>query len=819
MTKAKPRRRWLPHAIGAGSLALLAFLGGAAPEFLSDEFKAKFAPYNKWIVGFIILAAIVEVICAFVIARRSASEADPPAPANTTTGDRNVSIAGSSSGSAIIPGDHNVVAQTVNIHQSITSAITAAAAPAPEPTVTPLHQLPAPPHDFIGREQELSDLLDRLGQGVTISGMQGLGGVGKTALALVLAERIKPRYPDAQLYLDLQGASDHPLSTEDAMRHVIRAWRPAARLPESPAELAAIYRSVLHGQRALLMMDNAASRQQVEPLIPPDKNCVLLVTSRRQFALPGMYARNLDELPREDSIRLLRSIAARIGEHADEIARLCGDLPLALRVAGAALAETRNLAPAEYARRLGDQRLRHLPDVEAALNVSYEMLLPEQQQWWSALGVFPASFDDAAAGAVWQMSPDAARDALAGLMRWSLVEFDEDAVRYRLHDLARLFAAERLEDAAARQRFAQHYCAVLGSCNSLYLEGGESVRRGLALFDREWENVRTGQAWAEVGAETDPVAGQLCLEYPNSGIYVLLLRQHPREQIHWQQTCLAIARQLNQRKSESRALGSLGNAWVALGETRKAIEFYEQALVIDREIGDRRGEGNAICNLGSAWYSLGKTRKAIEFYEQHLAIAREIGDRRGEYTALTNVGVAWVNLGETPKAIELHEQALIITQELGDLIGEGSVLCNLGLAWTDLGEKRKASGFFEQYLTITREVGNRRGEGGALANLSKIYFLSGRKAQAIAFAEASLRIFGEFDDPKCALVKQQLATYRKLGHFGWLLGFLEKPQRIITNRLQQMLNVRVEATLAVLETIEHPYAERVRQRLAEWRGQ
>jgi hypothetical protein len=313
VTKAKPRRRWLPHAIGAGSLALLAFLGGAAPEFLSDEFKAKFAPYNKWIVGFIILAAIVEVVCAFVIARRSASEADPPAPANTTTGERNVSIAGSSSGSTIIPGDHNVVAQTVHIHQSVPLAIVpaiAATAPAPalEPTVTPLHQLPAPPHDFIGREQELSDLLDRLGQGVTISGMQGLGGVGKTALALVLAERIKPRYPDAQFYLDLQGASDHPLSTEDAMRHVIRAYHPAARLPESLAELAAIYRSVLHGQRALLLMDNAASRQQVEPLIPPDKNCALLVTSRRQFALPGMHARNLDELPREDSIRLLNSI-------------------------------------------------------------------------------------------------------------------------------------------------------------------------------------------------------------------------------------------------------------------------------------------------------------------------------------------------------------------------------------------------------------------------------------------------------------------------------------------------------------------------------
>ncbi|MGH9848776.1 MAG: ATP-binding protein, partial [Blastocatellia bacterium] len=626
VTKAKPRRRWLPHAIGAGSLALLAFLGGAAPEFLSDEFKAKFAPYNKWIVGFIILAAIVEVVCAFVIARRSASEADPPTPpANTTTGDRNVSIAGSSSGSTIVTGDHNVVAtatrgdvvagdKITHIHHS------------PEPVVNPLHQLLAPPHDFIGREQELSDLLDRLGQGVTISGMQGLGGIGKTALALVLAERIKPRYPDAQFYLDLQGASDHPLSTEDAMRRVIRAYHPATRLPESLAELAAIYRSVLHGQRALLLMDNAASRQQVEPLIPPGKDCVLLVTSRRQFALPGMHARNLDELPREDSIRLLHSIAARIGEHADEIARLCGDLPLALRVAGAALAETRNLAPAEYARRLGDQRLRHLPDVEAALNVSYEMLEPEQQQWWSALGVFPASFDDAAAGAVWQMPADAARDALAGLMRWSLVEFDEDAVRYRLHDLARLFAAERLEDAAARQRFAQHYCSVLDSCKSLYKEGGESVRRGLELFDREWANIRAGQAWAAAGLESDPVAAELCVEYPNAGIYVLDLRQHPREKIGWLETQFAAARRLKRRDHEGVALGNLGVAWKDLGETRKAIEFYEQAIAIAREIGDRRGEGIALWNLSLSLDELGERAQAIALAEAALAIHEAIED-------------------------------------------------------------------------------------------------------------------------------------------------------------------------------------------------
>ena len=206
------------------------------------------------------------------------------------------------------------------------------------------------------------------------------------------------------------------------MEHVIRAYHPTARLPESLAELSALYRSVLHDQRALLLMDNARDRQQVEPLVPP-ANCVLLVTSRQHFRLPGMFDQNLDRLPRADAIKLLLSIAGRIGPHADEIARLCGDLPLALRVAASALAERPNLTPADYVRRLADtkHRLSQLKEVDAALKVSYEMLREDEQRWWRALSVFPQTFDEAAAAAVWEMALDAAQDALGELMKWSLV--------------------------------------------------------------------------------------------------------------------------------------------------------------------------------------------------------------------------------------------------------------------------------------------------------------------------------------------------------------------------------------------------------------
>ena len=154
------------------------------------------------------------------------------------------------------------------------------------PTATALHQLPSPPSDFTGRKAEIEELSSKVGEGgALISGLHGMGGIGKTALALKLAELLTPRYPDAQFYLDLKGTT-RPLSPADAMLHVIRAYDPTTKPPEDADALAALYRSTLHGKRALLVMDNAKDAAQVEPLIPP-QTCALLVTSRHTSCSPA----------------------------------------------------------------------------------------------------------------------------------------------------------------------------------------------------------------------------------------------------------------------------------------------------------------------------------------------------------------------------------------------------------------------------------------------------------------------------------------------------------------------------------------------------
>ena len=660
---------------------------------------------------------------------------------------------------------------------------------------TSLHQLPPPPGDFTGREEELAVLCQAIEQGgVTISGLRGMGGIGKTALALKLAAQITPRYPDAQIYLDLKGTGPMPLTPGQAMAHVVRAYHPTEPLPESDAELGGLYRSMLHGQRALLLMDNAAGAAQVEPLIPPP-SCLLLVTSRQRFALPGMRAINLDTLPPADARSFLLRIAGRIGDCADEIARLCGYLPLALRLAGSALARQEDLRPAEYLRRLGDRQTR-LGLVEASLSLSYDLLGEELQRQWALLAVFPGTFEREGAAAVWGLEADRAQGRLSELLCYSLVEWHPEAERYRVHDLARVFAGSRLGEmdrASGQERHAAHYQMVCGAANALYERGGEWLLRGLGLFDLEWDNIEAGHRWAEENAAGNRWALELCDGYPAGCFHILPMRQHPRQRIVWLETALTAARRLDRRQAEGWHLGNLGAAYYLLGEVRRAIEYHEQALAVFREIGDRRGEGAVLGNLGLAYADLGEVRRAIEYHEQALEIDREIGDRRTEGNRLGNLGLAYANLGDAWRAIEYHEQALVIAREIGDREGEGNQLGNLGNAYAALGEVRRAIEYHEQALTVAREIGDRREEGANLGNLGGAYHRLGEVRRAIEYYEQALS------------VARQVGHPRLEGNTLNNLGLLAKAQGDLTHARQLW-----EQALKIFEAIEDPRAEQVR---------
>ncbi|MGQ0604395.1 MAG: NB-ARC domain-containing protein, partial [Anaerolineales bacterium] len=407
----------------------------------------------------------------------------------------------SDSGDVISTGNISGIGHAIG--RGAQSHVTVNLPPEPLPA-SPLHQLPPPPPNFTGRDDELKTLRADLQSGVTISGLRGMGGVGKTALALVLANELKAQYPNAQFYLNLLGASDKPLAPADALAHIIRSYQPLAKLPEGEAGLQALYRNALTGQRALLLMDNARDAAQVKPLLPPT-GCFLLVTSRKQIELGGMRSLPLGVLSKEKAQELLLKLEPRLrGEGLGvtaHIAELCGYLPLALALAAGAFKRADGPTPEEYAARLADRRkrLRALDEsaeltgenaLTATLQESYDRLTAEQQQRWRALSVFPADFDRAGAAAVWAIDDDDAREMLSTLTSYSLLEYANG--RYGLHDLARDFAAGQLPDAAraeAQARHAEHYKNMLSAANKLYLQGNENITHGLALFDAERANI------------------------------------------------------------------------------------------------------------------------------------------------------------------------------------------------------------------------------------------------------------------------------------------------------------------------------------------
>jgi len=703
-----------------------------------------------------------------------------------------------------------------------------------------------PPKDFTGRSKDIDDILADFERGATITGLRGMGGIGKTALALVLAQRLKDRFADGQIFIDLKGTSEKPLAASDAMAQVVRAHLGSdIKIPENETELAGLYRSVLEGKRTLLLLDNAASREQVLPLLPPEY-CSVLVTSRKKFALSGLKPWDLDPMSPEDARELLITIYPQIGDNADRLAELCGYLPITLKAAAYLLVETPDLAPAKYIEELGDERsrLKQLGrsgedlDVEACFNLSYSRLSVESARVFRLLSVFPGDFNARAEEVICQ---DEGHSILSELLRWSLVEFpkQEGEGRYHLHDLVRLFAVSLQDrDKDLNLRHATYYQDLLWKADDLLLQGKDSTHKGLQLFDLEWTNIQRGQNWTATNSDEDLEAARICSNFARTGS-ILSLRLHPQENVRWLLAALSAARRIESKKAEGAHLCDLGLAYDALGDPRKAIEFSEQALKIAREIGYRGGEGYELGNLGIAYKNLGEPRKAIEFYEQALGIARETGDRWNEGLWLNNLGLAYGALGEPRKAIEFSEQALAIAREIGDRRGEGNSLGNLGNAYANLGEPRKAIEFYEQALAIAREIGDRRGEGAELGNLGIAFADLGETRKAIEHYEQALAIdreigdrrgegaelgnlgiaFADLGEPRKAIefFEQRLIIAREIGDRrgeGNALWNMSLALDKLDNRARAIDCAR--AALKIREEIEDPRAENVKRKLREW---
>jgi DNA-binding SARP family transcriptional activator/tetratricopeptide (TPR) repeat protein len=348
------------------------------------------------------------------------------------------------------------------------------AAEADNGMIGPLHQLPIDPGGFTGREPELTELLALADTArektVVISAIDGMGGIGKTALAVHAGHRLIDRFPDGQLFINLHGYTPGraPLAATDVLADILRAFAiPVPQIPEDLDARAALYRDRLTGKRMLIVLDNASTEDQIRPLLPGHPECLVIVTSRvRLSGLDDALVLSLDPLPLPDAIRLLRTIAGpdRIPANdplLERITEWCGRLPLALRIAGALMGKRRPWTLQDLAIRLEDERKRlsALSDKRdkhrnliAVFNLSLAALTEDQRSFFRHLGLNPgADIDAYAAAALLDTDLDSADALLQHLVDHNLL-LEPVAGRYQLHDLLRLHAQSLAMAVPAPQR-------------------------------------------------------------------------------------------------------------------------------------------------------------------------------------------------------------------------------------------------------------------------------------------------------------------------------------------------------------------------------
>ncbi|MFE0512972.1 BTAD domain-containing putative transcriptional regulator, partial [Streptomyces sp. NPDC058964] len=381
-------------------------------------------------------------------------------------------------------------------------ALAEPSAPMAEPAVVPVRpaQLPATVPDFTGRASfvgELSEVLASAeGRVMAVSALAGIGGVGKTTLAVHVAHQARAAFPDGQLYVDLQGAGPRAAEPETVLGSFLRALgTPDSSIPDSLEERAALYRSVLDGRRVLVLLDNARDAAQVRPLLPGTEGCAALVTSRvRMVDLAGAHLVDLDVMSPDEALALFTKIVgeervASEREAALDVVAACGFLPLAIRIAASRLAARRTWTVSVLAAKLADER-RRLDElqagdlaVKATFELGYGQLEPAQARAFRLLGLADGpDMSLAAAAAVLNLPAEDTEDLLESLVDTSLLESAAPG-RYRFHDLVRLYAracAERDEQPpsereAAMSRLLDFYLATAAGVYAIERPGDRLV--------------------------------------------------------------------------------------------------------------------------------------------------------------------------------------------------------------------------------------------------------------------------------------------------------------------------------------------------------
>ncbi|MEV6731326.1 MULTISPECIES: BTAD domain-containing putative transcriptional regulator [unclassified Streptomyces] len=648
--------------------------------------------------------------------------------------------------------------------------------PEPEEFKAPA-MLPHDLADFTGRSRELQELLHYArgedGQATRIVALDGMGGSGKTSLAVRAAHRLAAAYPDGQIHIDLRGYTpgEQPITTGAALDTLLQALGvPGHRIPEDVIGRAALWRATLIGKRLLLLVDNAADTASIRPLLPTSPGCLVLVTSRARLVdLDGAEWISIDIMAPEESAALvadtvgMRRVAAE-PEAAAELARLCGHLPLALRIATARLRNRPRWTLAYLVDRLRDEtrRLDELSSgersVAATLRLSYQALDEESRTAFRILALHPGGdIDVHSAAALLGLGPRDAEDILERLLDVHLVQQPEIGL-YTLHDLVRSFAQSlrgeptaRADEGALEQLLDYYLTATEAACEILF-PGRRHRPTGILESTAElpdFKDVGHTQAWftREHAALLSVVALAERLGYDRHAVcltrnivFQLNARGHLREFADLCRLAVTASRRLGDLALLGVSLSNLGVACWKLGRLDEGVTVVEEGRDVAARMGDRHTEAHSESTLGLYKSLLGRFPEALAHLQRAIACERELASPRAEAESLTALSALYEQWGRHHEAAEAARQAVELARQLDRRGIELVAHTDLAFAHIDLGEYAAA----DQALALARGLYDESMDQGhvamALALSADVAQRLEQLEQSSGFAERALAL-------------------------------------------------------------------------------